>query len=582
MRGAELEPPQDRYKWIVLSNTTLGTLMATINASILLISLPAIFRGIHINPLAPGESGYLLWILMGYMVVTATLLVTFGRISDMVGRVKMYNLGFAIFTGGSILLTLTPGNGNQAATELLIFRLVQGIGGALIFANSTALITDAFSARQRGMAMGINQIAAIVGSLGGLLIGGLLATINWRLVFLVSVPVGVFGTVWAYLRLREMATVRRGQRLDLPGNVTFAVGLTVLLIGLTYGIEPYGGHSTGWTNPFVLGCIATGIALLAAFVWIESRVSDPMFRLDLFKIRVFTAGNLSSLLAALARGGLQFMLIIWLQGIWLPIHGVSFADTPLLAGIYTMPMLIGFVLAGPAAGWLSDRIGSRALTTGGMLLTMAGFLLLTLLPGNFNQWIFFALLLLIGIGLGLFSAPNTMSVMNAVPPERRGVASGMIGTFQNAGMMLSIAFFFSVLTLGLAASLPTVLYQGLIHNGLPSAAARGISHLPPIGVLFAAFLGYNPMRSVIPPVVAQHLSMQTQAVIFGRQFFPHLILPAFMNGLRDAFYVSAAVALIAAIASLLRGERYIYGQESVSSPRPRQPRRPQTERSSAR
>ena len=565
----EPRPQGKWYKWIVLSNTTLGMLMAMVNSSILLIALPAIFRGIHINPLGPGESGYLLWILLGYMVVTATLLVTFGRISDMVGRVKMYNLGFAVFTLGSILLTLTPGSGNQAAMELLIFRLIQGVGGAFLFANSTALLTDAFPPTQRGMALGINQIAAIVGSLGGLLLGGFLATIDWRLVFLVSVPFGLFGTLWAYLKLQETAHIKRGQKLDLAGNTTFGVGLTVLLVGLTYGIEPYGGHSTGWTNPFVLGSLTAGLLLLAAFVWIESRVSDPMFHLELFKIRMFAAGNLSGFLSSLARGGLQFMLIIWLQGIWLPLHGVSYADTPLWAGIYTMPMMVGFMLSGPASGWLSDRLGARALATGGMLISMSGFLLLTLLPGDFNRWVFFALLLFMGTGMGLFAAPNTTSIMNAVPPQMRGAASGMIGTFQNAGMLVSMAVFFSILTVGLAARLPGVMYQGLTANGLPAVLARGISHLPPIGVLFAAFLGYNPMRSLVPGQVAAHLSPHTQAVLFGKTFFPHLIMPAFMSGLHDVFYVSAALALIAAIASLLRGERYVYGEGDGAATRSR-------------
>ncbi len=542
------------YKWIVLSNTTLGTLIATINSSILLISLPAIFRGIGINPLAPGESGYLLWILMGYMVVTATLLVTFGRISDMVGRVRMYNLGFAVFTVGSVLLALTPGNGDTAALELLIFRLLQGVGGAFLMANSNALITDAFPTRQRGMAMGVNQVAAIAGSLGGLLLGGVLSAIDWRLVFLVSVPVGVVGTAWSYLKLHETAAIRRGQRPDLPGNICFGGGLTVLLIGLSYGIEPYGGNSMGWTNPFVLGFTGLGLALLALFVWVELHTRDPLFRLDLFRNRAFAAGSLGVLLGAIARGGLQFMLVIWLQGIWLPLHGYSFEDTPLWAGIYTMPLLIGFLVSGPLSGALSDRFGPRLFTVGGMVLAAIGFVLLTTLPGDFDRWAFFGLLLFLGIGLGMFSAPNATSVMNATQPEARGVASGMYGAFQNAGIVLSITFFFSVLTLGLASSLPTVLYQGLTQQGLPGPLAHQVAVLPPIGVLFAAFLGYNPLQSVFPPAVAHHLSVHTQTVIFGKSFFPHLIMPAFMNGLHDAFYVSAALTLVAALAAFARGK----------------------------
>jgi MFS family permease len=554
----------DRYKWVVLSNTTVGMLVASINGSIMLISLPAIFRGIAINPLAPGNSGFLLWILLGYMVVTATLLVTFGRISDMLGRVRMYNLGFAIFTLGSILLALTPGNGTQAAMELLGFRIIQGIGGAFLFANSAALITDAFSPRERGLAMGINQIAAIAGSLGGLLLGGWLSTIDWRLVFLVSVPFGLFGTVWAYLMLHETATIRKGQRLDIPGNIAFGVGLTVLLIGLTYGIEPYGSSSMGWGNPFVISCLVAGAVLLTAFIFIEQRVPDPLFHLELFKIRMFAAGNLSGFLSAVARGGMQFMLIIWLQGIWLPLHGVSFQETPLWAGIYTMPMLLVFIAAGPVSGALSDKFGARAFATGGMLINVAGFVALTLLPGNFHRAVFFAILLVMGIGQGMFAAPNTTSIMNAAPADERGAASGMRGTFQNAGQLMSMAIFFSILTAGLAATLPGVMFSGLTANGLPAATAHAIAALPPISVLFAAFLGYNPMQTLVPPAVASHLGAHAQSVIFGKAFFPHLILPAFMDGLHAAFYVSAVLALIAAVASSLRGRRFIHEQEQAT------------------
>ncbi len=547
----------ESYKWTVLGNATLGILMASINSSILLISLPAIFLGIKIDPLTPGASGFLLWILMGYMVATAVLLVTFGRISDMFGRVKMYNLGFAIFTLGSILLVFTPGSGTFAATALLVLRLVQGVGGAFLFANSTALITDAFPANRRGMAMGVSQIAFTVGSLGGLLIGGLLAAIDWRLVFLVSVPFGIVGAIWAYLSLHETTVPRRGQRLDIWGNLAFGIGLTVLLVGVTYGIEPYGGSSMGWGNPLVIGAIAFGLLLLAAFVYIENRVKDPLFHLDLFKNRMFVAGNISGFVASLARGGLQFMLIIWLQGIWLPLHGFSFESTPVWAGIYTAPMIVGFVVTGPLSGTLSDRYGARMFATGAMLLTALSFVLLTFLPGDFNRWVFFVLLLLMGLSMGLFAAPNTTSIMNAVPANQRGVASGMRGTFQNAGTMASIAFFFSILTAGLASSLPGVMSAGLIANGLSAAVAHHIAALPPISVLFAAFLGYNPMRTLIPHTVVQHLSTHTQNVLFGHTFFPQLILPAFISSLHIAFYLSAGLAVIAAAASFFRGERII-------------------------
>nr|MBA2678970.1 MFS transporter [Ktedonobacteraceae bacterium] len=450
-------PAGPNYKWVALTNTTLGVLMASIDASIVLISLPAIFNGIHINPLAPGESNYFLWMLLGYMVVTATLLVTFGRISDMFGRVRLYNLGFAIFTVGSILLWLTPGTGNTGALELIIFRLVQGLGAGFLFSNSAAIITDAFPSNQRGFALGINQIAAILGSVIGLILGGILSYFDWRLVFLVSVPVGIAGTIWAYTMLREVATIRQHQTIDWAGNATFAVGATVLLLGVTYGIEPYGGSPTGWGNPFVIGAIVIGVVLLAAFVWIELHVADPMFQLQLFRNRMFAAGNISSFLASIARGGLQFMLIIWLQGIWLPLHGYNYDVTPLWAGIYMIPLLVGFLVMGPLSGWLSDRFGARLFSTLGMVIQAAGFLLLTFLPANFDYIWFAILLFVLGVGQGMFSSPNTSSVMGSVPPEQRGVASGMRATFQNSGSIVSIGVFFSIITAGLAAALPMTL-----------------------------------------------------------------------------------------------------------------------------
>jgi EmrB/QacA subfamily drug resistance transporter len=559
LQDRKRRPVGPGYKWIALSNTTLGVLMASIDTSIVLISLPAIFNGIHINPLAPGETGYFLWLLLGYMVVTATLLVTFGRISDIFGRVRLYNLGFLIFAIGSILLWLTPGTGNTGAIELIVFRLIQGIGSGFLFANSTAIITDAFPANQRGFAMGINQIAAILGSVIGLILGGILSYFSWRLVFLVSVPVGVVGTIWAYLMLRETATIRAHQKIDWAGNITFAVGLTIFLLGITYGIEPYGNSPMGWGNPLVIGMLVGGAALLAAFVWIESRVEDPMFQLRLFTIRAFAAGNASSFLASMARGGLQFMLIIWLQGIWLPLHGYDYAEAPLWAGIYLLPLLLGFVLMGPMSGWLSDRFGARVFSTVGMVIQAVGFILLTILPANFN-YIWFALLLfMMGVGQGMFSAPNTSSIMNSLPPDQRGAGSGMRSTFQNAASLASMGIFFSIVTAGLAAALPTTLFSGLTGAGVPAAVAQQIAHLPPTSALFAAFLGYNPMGTLLPPAVLHALPAANQAHLLGKSFFPNVITSPFLLGLHIAFYLSATICLIAALASVLRGKRYVYG-----------------------
>ena len=550
-----------RYKWVALSNTTLGMLMATINTNIVLISLPSIFNGIGVNPLNPSETNYLLWMLLGYMVVTATLLVTFGRISDMFGRVRMYNLGFAIFTLGSILLFLTPGSGNTAALEMILFRVVQAIGGSFLFANSTAILIDAFPPHERGMAMGINQVAAIIGSILGLILGGVLAAINWRFVFLVSVPFGLFGTAWAYLKLRELSAPNPNQSIDWLGNITFFVGLIVLLLGLTYGIEPYGHAATGWGNPFVIGAVVFGLALLAAFVYVELHVTNPMFHLALFRIRAFSIGNICNFLSSLSRGGLQFMLIIWLQGIWLPLHGYSFEVTPLWAGIYMLPMMGGMIVVGPFSGWLADRIGSKVLATLGLFLQVLGFILLTFLPANFS-YIWFALLLaLMGLSQGLFSVPNTTSLMNSVPPEQRGTASGMNATATNASAVISMTAFFTIVTLGLAAALPTSLFAGLTQAGLRPDIADQIAHLPPIAALFGAFLGYNPMATLIPAAALHQLPSASQAGLLSKTFFPNLISAPFMVGLHAAFYISAALCVLAGVASLLRGRQYIYGEE---------------------
>lgn len=544
-----------RYKWIALSNTSLGVFMATLNANILMISLPAIFRGIQINPMDPGSTIYLLWLMMGYTVVTATLLVSFGRISDIFGRARLYNLGFAIFTAASVLLAITPSTGNAGAIELIIFRLIQGVGAGFLFSNSTAILTDAFPPSQRGMAMGLNQILAIGGSIIGLVVGGLIADLHWRLIFWISVPVGLVGTVWAYLKLRETGELARNNKIDWLGNGTFAFGLTILLLALTYGILPYGSSKMGWGNPWVIFGEIIGIILLAAFIYIELHTEIPMFKLDLFKIRAFAAGNLSLFLSSVARGGLQFMLIIWLQGIWLPLHGYNFEQTPLWAGIYMLPMMLGFFILGPVSGHLSDLYGARRFATGGMLLSVLAFVFLTFLPANFSYLPFVIILLIAGAGMGMFAAPNTTAIMNTVPPEHRGASSGMRAAIQNTGTALSMTLYFSILIIGLAQHLPATMYQGLVNTGVPSAVAQQISNLPPTGALFAAFLGYNPMAQLLPAAVLHQLPQASQQLILGNVFFPELIAPAVMSSLRIAFYISAILSLIAAAAAFLPGKK---------------------------
>ncbi len=560
--GGRLGP---HYKWIALSNTTLGVLMATINQSIVLIALPDIFRGIGLNPLSPGNTSYLLWMFMGFLVVSAVLVVSFGRLGDMFGRVRMYNLGFAIFSVASIFLTVTWMHGTQAALWLIIWRVVQGIGGAFLFANSAAILTDAFPANQRGTALGMNAIAAIAGSFIGLLLGGLLGPINWHYVFLVSAPIGAFGTVWAYLMLRDIGT-RRKARMDWSGNILFAAGLIAILVGITYGLLPYGGHPMGWTNPWVLTALFGGLAALVIFGFVETKVAEPLFRLSLFRIRAFAAGNLANFMVALGRGGMQFMLIIWLQGIWLPLHGYSFSRTPLWAGIYLVPLTIGFLVSAPLSGVLSDRFGAKGFTVGGALLTALSFFFLLFLPVNFPYWVFALIILLNGFGSGLFAAPNRAEMMNSVPANARGAAGGMIATFQNTAFVLSIGIFFSLMVAGLSSKLPASLSGGLTAQGIPAAAAHQIAHLPPIGVLFAAFLGYNPMQQLLGPLLG-HLPAGHAAYVTGRQFFPHLITAPFHDGLGVAFAFAIAANVIAAIASLLTGrrKRAAAGSESLGA-----------------
>src|SRR6195952_758399 len=542
------------YKWIALSNTTLGILMATINSSILLIALPDIFRGIKLNPLAPGNTSYFLWILMGFMLVTSVLVVSLGRIGDMYGRVKMFNLGFAIFTIFSILLSVTWMTGSAAALWIILMRLGQGVGGAFLFANSSAILTDAFPQDQRGLALGINGVAAIGGSFIGLILGGVLAPIEWHLVFVVSAPIGAFGTLWSLLKLRDNG-VRQKSRIDWAGNVLFAVGLVGVLTGIVYGLNPYGSHTMGWTRPFVLVCLLGGLAVLILVVVVELRVADPMFRIDLFRSRAFAMGNLSALLAALARGGLQFMLIIWLQGIWLPLHGYTFEKTPLWAGIYLVPLTVGFLVAGPLAGYLSDRFGPRLFASGGLLVMAASFFGLLLLPGNFNYPVFSFLIFINGLGGGLFAAPNTSLVMSSVPSNMRGAASGMRATFQNSGMVLSIGVFFSLMVAGLANSLPGSLSAGLTGQGVPAATANQIAQLPPVGTLFAAFLGFNPIGQLLGPSVLGALPQANADRLTGLTFFPELISKPFHDGLVIVFWLAIAMAVIGALASLLRSKK---------------------------
>ncbi|MEJ0013861.1 MAG: MFS transporter [Bauldia sp.] len=557
------------YKWIALSNTTLGVLAATINSSILLISLPAVFRGINLDPLLPQNINYLLWTIMGYLVATSVLVVTFGRLGDTFGRARMYNLGFLIFTLSVAALSYIPGEAGTAATYLIVVRIIQGVGGAMLMANASAILTDAFPQRQRGLALGINTIAGIGGSFLGLIIGGLLADIDWRAIFWVNVPFGIVGTAWAYWKLKDMRPPKH-EKMDWGGNLTFAFGLIFILIAINEGIQPYGDSVMAWGNPSVYGLLIAGVLALVAFVFIEQRVARPMFDLKLFRIRPFTYGSLASLLSAIGRGGLQFMLIIWLQGVWLPLHGYTFEETPLWAGIFMLPLTVGFLIAGPVSGWLTDHVGARPFATGGMIVGAISFALLMLLPADFDYWAFAFLIFLNGLGSGLFSAPNSTQIMNSVPASERGQASGMRATTMNAGMVLSIGVFFSLMIVGLASTLPTTMKDALVGQGVPEVIAERAAKAPPVASLFAAFLGYNPMAELIPEDTLKALPPENSATITGKHFFPDLISKPFMHGLTFAFTFSLILYLLAAVASWLGGARFVHDEvvppETVPAP----------------
>jgi len=555
----------DRYKWVALSNTTLGMFMATLDGSIVIISMPAIFRGIGLDPLDAGNIAYLLWMVLGYLLVSAIFVVPLGRLGDMFGRVRIYNLGFLLFSVASLALSLDPLTGRPGALWLIVGRMIQALGGAVLMSNSAAILTDAFPVEQRGMALGVNQIAGLSGQFLGLLAGGLLATIDWRAVFWVNVPIGIVGTIWSYRSLRETGE-RHRTRIDWLGNITFTAGMAALLVAITNGIQPYHGHATGWSNPEVLTTLGTGLALLVVFCVIETRVPDPMVRLGLFKIRAFAAGNVAALMVAMARGGLQFMLIIWLQGIWLPLHGYSFSDTPLWAGLYLLPLTVGFLAAGPLCGHLADRYGARPFATSGLLLVAASFIGMFFLPVDFNYTVFAILVGLNGIGQGMFSAPNTSAIMNSVPAAERGAASGMRSTFQNSGTALSIGIFFSLMTAGLAQSLPARLTAGLTAHGVPESVAHQVAHLPPVSSLFAAFLGTNPVAHLLAPTdVLGTLPAHAVATLTGDRFFPQLIAASFHDGLAVVFAAATVMALIGAGASMLRGKRFVHDDAEAPS-----------------
>lgn len=546
-----------QYKWTALSIILISSLMSSINMSITLIALPAIFNGIQINPMNSFQ--YLLWILMVFGLVNATLLLSFGRLSDIYGRAKFFKLGFLIFTIGSVLLYLTPSTGDAGAIEIIIFRIIQAVGSAFTMANGSAIIADSFHHSERGKALGINMVMWMAGQFIGLLLGGILAVFNWRYVFLVSVPFGIIGTIWSVLKLKEISIISGEGKIDYFGNITFVAAIISILLGISYGLMPYGNDSMGWSNPWVIFAMVFGIVLLPIFLYIETKVEVPMFNLNLFKIKMFSFANLAGLSNSLARGGMMFMLIILLQGIWLPLNGYSYESTPFWAGVFMLPLTLGMAIMGPISGHMSDKYGPRWISTTGMIINTMAFLILASLPYNFDYWVFAIALFAMGIGSGMFGSPNTASIMNSVPAQDRGVASGMQYTIMNTAFTISMGIFFTIVIVGISQRFPEEITSSFTSIGA-SQLAPLFNQIPPTGALFSAFLGYNPVGTMLQSLPQQTINMIPQQIITtitGTTWFPKTLANAFMPSLQMAFYIGAVMSAIAAIFSAFRGEKFI-------------------------
>lgn len=530
-----------KSKWIALSNTSIAIFIAFANYNMIIIALPQIFNSLRFNPTASDALGYLIWLILGYMIVTSSLVVTFGRISDLKGRAKLYSLGFLIFAISSGLLSAVNGYGDSAILEMIILRLFQGVGGGLLMVNSAAILTDYFPKNELGKALGLNQVAGLVGGVAGLIIGGVLSVINWRYIFLLDFIVGIIGTLWSFKSLRDVQKPIK-QPLDIAGNVLFALGITLLLISVTYGLLPYRNQQLGWGNPFVITGLTISFLTIGIFVFVERKVKNPMFDLSLFKIRDFTVANFTNFIASMARQGILLMMLVLLQGIWLPLHGVPYSQTPFWAGLYLIPNMLGFAALGPISGILSDKYGSKVLTSLGLFVSALGFFLFSLLPYDFQLWQFFAISFLMGAGMGLFSSPNMADIMASVPVQKRGAASGMRASLQNTASAISVVLYFSVVITGMAATL-----NSSIESALSSYGIHLNVNLPAAVAIFSALLGYDPLSSLtssLPTSVASHIDTPA--------FFVTAIAPSFMSGFRLMLNISAALLVLSGILSLAR------------------------------
>jgi EmrB/QacA subfamily drug resistance transporter len=458
------------YKFVVLTNTTIGSFMSLLDANIVLISLPTILRQL------PGTSTFDgIWIIMGYTLVTATALLTIGRLGDLFGRVKLYNTGFAIFTIGSGLCSIAPNGG-----FLVLMRLVQGLGAALIWSNNAAILTDSFPVTERGRALGINQVAGMAGSILGLVAGGVLTTVlGWRSIFWINLVPGAFATIWAYLRLRDLNPKLKGETLDPIGNILFAGGLIAFLVGLTLGAI------TGWTTTdelYILG----GIITLCVFGYVETKVRNPMIDVRLFRIVPFLAGASANLMTSISRSSLSLILVFYFQG--------ALLYSAFRSGILLLPFSIAFVLVGPLSGYLSDRIGPRRLTTTGSAISAAALFMFALLPFDVSYSVLVVAMLLSGVGGGMFFAPNVAAIMNSVPAARRGVASAISSTLFNVGSLLSLGLIFVIF----GASVPLSALQDIFAGIAPPAGSVSVGQF--VGAMHTAFLimGVISLLTVIP------------------------------------------------------------------------------------
>ncbi len=431
--------------------------MALLDSNIVLISLPTILR-----KLPDTSTIAAVWILMGYILVISTILLTIGRLGDIFGRIKMYKAGFAVFTIGSGLCSIS-----FDGTALVFFRLVQAVGAALIYSNSTAIITDTFPPSERGRALGINSVGAICGSVLGLVAGGVLtSTLGWPSIFWINIPVGTFATVWAHLKLKELGVKTRGERPDIFGMVIFGAGMALSLAGLVFG------SLSGWAI-LDLEIMTSGILLMILFVYAEARIRAPMMELKLFKIKEFSTGILANLLAAISRGAVSFVLVFYLQGVLLL--------NAFTAGVWLIPFSIAYAISGPISGYLSDRRGSREFATAGMFVSATAFEWFSILPEKAPYNEFVIPMIITGIGGGLFYSPNIASIMSSVPINRRGIAAGMSSTLFNAGALLSLGICFAIF----ATSVPSSILQE-IFAGLPvPSGAIDISHF--VGAMHLIF-----------------------------------------------------------------------------------------------